>query len=60
MNVVVGGRPLTLDRHTPAVAMRGAISEVKSMPRYHVDMAIKRTLGHKIGSLRDKTLASAA
>jgi hypothetical protein len=24
------------------------------MPRYHIGIAIKRTLGHKIGSLRDK------
>ena len=24
------------------------------MPRYHVDLAIKRTLGAKLGSLKDK------
>jgi hypothetical protein len=27
------------------------------MQRYHVDMAVKRTLGAKLGSLRDKAVA---
>jgi len=58
VETVLGVHALRGAKEWTADDVGNALSEealsAAGMPRYHVDIAIKRTLGTKLGSLRDK------
>jgi len=64
IETVIGCQQLQGDRNWSSSDLEAVLSEVSLtaavMPRYHVANAIKRALGAKMGTLRDRTEATAA
>jgi hypothetical protein len=64
IETVIGCQQLQGDRNWSSSDLEEVLSEVALtaavMPRYHVANAIKRALGAKLGTLRDRTEATAA
>lgn len=64
IETVIGCQQLQGDRNWSSNDLEEVLSEVALtaavMPRYHVANAIKRALGAKLGTLRDRTEATAA
>jgi hypothetical protein len=64
IETVIGCQQLQGDRRWSSSDLEAVLSEVALtaavMPRYHVANAIKRALGAKLGTLRDRTEATAA
>jgi hypothetical protein len=58
---VLGVQALHGSQEWPVDAIARALSEealtAAVMQRYHIDVAVKRTLGAKLGTLKDKTAA---